>query len=239
MRWRISQSRRSFPCRAFRLFPVAIILAAPPSSADAGVPLLLADPILPLQQAWTHQSFGAATSYDNVMLDGVPAIRAVGRGSASGLYRDTEYRVEDCPWLEWTWRVDQLQKTADIRVKSREDFAAAIFLIFGRPSMTNREVPALAYVWASDSLPVGTVVASPRHPRSVRSVVVRSGGDRLGQWLHERRDVVEDFRKAFGRAPPPAVAVVALFTDNDQTGEPVEAYYGAIRALSANPMDTK
>jgi hypothetical protein len=35
------------------------------------------------------------------------------------------------------------------------------------------------------------------------------------------------------------VEVVALFTDNDQTGEPVEAYYGAIRALSDNPMDAQ
>ena len=136
-----------------------------------------------------------------MMLDGVPAIRAIGHESASGLYRDTQYRVEDRPWLEWTWRVDQLQETADIRVKSREDFAAAIFLIFGRPSMINREVPTLAYVWTSGRLPVGAVVASPRHPRSVRSIVVRSGVDRLGQWIHERRNVVEDFRQAFGQEP--------------------------------------
>ena len=239
MRWRTSLPRRSFPCRAFQLFAVAIILAAPPSSGRTGTPLLLADPTLPLQQVWTHQSFGAATRYESMMLDGVPAIRAIGHESASGLYRDTQYRVEDRPWLEWTWRVDQLQETADIRVKSREDFAAAIFLIFGRPSMINREVPTLAYVWTSGRLPVGAVVASPRHPRSVRSIVVRSGVDRLGQWLHERRDVVEDFRKAFGRAPPPVVEVVALFTDNDQTGEPVEAYYGAIMALSDDPMDAQ
>jgi hypothetical protein len=192
---------------------------------------LLADPTLPLQQAWTHQSFGATTRYERVTVDGVVAIRAVGRGSASGLYRDTPYRLEDHPWLEWAWRVDQLQQTADIRVKSREDFAAAIFLIFGRPSMLNREVPTLAYVWTSGRLPVGAVVASPRHPRSVRSIVVRSGGDRLGQWLYQRRDVVEDFRNAFGRTPPPVVEVLALFTDNDQTREQVEAYYGAIMAL--------
>ena len=31
--------------------------------------------------------------------------------------------------------------------------------------------------------------------------------------------------------------MVALFTDNDQTGEPVEAYYGAIRALPGDPVD--
>src|SRR3546814_15641674 len=74
------------------------------------------------------------------LLDGVAAIRAVGRDSASGLYRDVRYQVAEHPWLAWTWRVDQLQQTADIRIKEREAFAAAIFLIFGRPSMLNRDV---------------------------------------------------------------------------------------------------
>jgi hypothetical protein len=192
-----------------------------------------------VEQAWTHRTFGAATLYESVMLDGVPAIRAIGRESASGLYRETPYRVGDRPWLEWTWRVDQLQETADIRVKSREDFAAAIFLMFGRPSMTNREVPTLAYVWTSGRVPVSAVVASPHRPGSVRSIIVRSGAADLGQWMRERRDVFEDFRRAFGQEPPDPVEIVALFTDNDQTGEPVEAYYGAIRALPGDPVDAQ
>lgn len=145
-------------------FAVAIIGMIATPSVRAGAPLVLADPVVLLQQAWAHQSFGTATHYETVTVDGVPAIRAIGCESASGLYRDTPYRVEEHPWLEWTWRVDQLQRTADIRVKSREDFAAAIFLIFGRLSMVNREVPTLAYVWTSDRLPVAAVVDSPHHP---------------------------------------------------------------------------
>jgi len=193
---------------------------------------VLADPEAPLERAWTHQRFGAATSYERVTLEGVAAIRAVGRSSASGLYRDVRYRVVDHPWLAWTWRVDQLQRTADIRVKAREDFAAAIFLIFGRPSMLNRNVPTLVYVWTSGSLPEDAVVDSPHHPGTVRSIVVRSGGDCLGQWVEERRNVIDDFRQAFGREPPDTIEAIALFTDNDQTGEPVEAYYGTIKALA-------
>jgi len=192
----------------------------------------LADPTAPLEQAWTHHRFRHATDYKRVTIDGVAAIRAVAQDSASGLYRDVDYRVADRPWLEWTWRVDRLQRTADIRVKDREDFAAAIFLIFGHPSMLDPDVPTLAYVWTSDLLPEGAVVDSPHHPGFIRDIVVRSGAGRLGQWMHERRNVAEDFRKAFGREPPDTVGVLALFTDNDQTGEPVEAYYGAIAARS-------
>lgn len=207
---------------------LAISLAAP---ASAEGPLQLADPAAPLEKAWTHQRFGPATEYTGVTRYGVPAIRAVGRTSASGLYRDARYNVADHPWLAWTWRVDRLQRTADIRTKAREDFAAAIFVIFGRPSMANRNVPTLAYVWTTAQLPENTIVDSPHHPGTVRSIVVRSGVARLGQWSPERRNVIDDFRRAFGREPPNTVEVIALFTDNDQTGEPVEAYYGAIRAF--------
>src|SRR3546814_696513 len=138
------------------------------------------------------------------------------------------YRIAEHPWLEWTWRVDQLQHAADIRVRDREDFAAAIFLIFGRPSMLQPDVPTLVYVWTTDLLPENSVVDSPHYPGVVRDIVVRSGASRLGQWVRERRNVSEDFRRAFGREPPDTIEVLAVFTDNDQTGEPVEAYYGAI-----------
>ncbi|MCI0366011.1 MAG: DUF3047 domain-containing protein [Phycisphaerales bacterium] len=192
----------------------------------------MADPTAPLEQTWTHQRFTGETNYQRTELDGVAVIRAIGRRSASGLYRDGDYRLADHPWLEWTWRVDKLQRTADIRVKDREDFAAAIFLIFGHPSLLNTDVPTLAYVWTSDLFPEGAVVDSPHHPKLVRDIVVRSGASRLGQWVHERRNVAEDFRRAFGQKPPDTVGVLALFTDNDQTGEPVESYYGAITGRS-------
>lgn len=205
------------------------LVAAIPAYAKN--PLLVADPATPVAEAWTHQSFGTATEYKEVMLDGVAAIRATGRKSASGLYRDFRYRIAEHPWIEWTWRVNRLQRTADIRVKEGEDYAAALFLIFGRPSMLNRDVPTLAYVWTSARFPEGSIVDSPYHPGATRNIVVRSGEKQLGQWLRERRNVVNDFRRAFGREPPETVEVIALFTDNDQTGEPVETYYGTVQAL--------
>lgn len=200
--------------------------------AFARNPLLLADPAAPLAEAWTHQRFGAATEYSGVTLDGVAAIRAIGRRSASGLYRSVRYSIAEHPWIEWSWRVDRLQPSADIRLKATEDYAAALFLIFGRPSMVNRDVPTLVYVWTSARISEGSIVDSPYHPVSTWNIVVRSGEKQLGRWVHERRNVVSDFRRAFGRDPPATVEVIALFTDNDQTGEPVEAYYGAVRALA-------
>ena len=193
--------------------------------------LLLADPAEPLETAWEHTVFDGTTEYSRLTVDGRAAIRARGRDSASGLYREVSYSLGDHPWIEWAWRVERLQPSADIRVKKRQDFAATVSLVFGRPGPMNRDVRVINYVWTNDRVPVGTVVRCPFHPDTMRLIVVESGPGRLGQWVEERRNVVEDFRHAFASEPPEAVEAIGLFTDNDHTGEPVEALYGAIRAL--------
>ncbi len=209
------------------------MLANVPAKAD--MPLVLADPSLSLASAWEHRSFGESTDYSAGVVDGIAAIRAEGRISASGLYRRVQYSVRDHPWLEWRWRVDAMQRTADISLKERQDFAAAIFIIFGQPSVLRRNIPTLAYLWTSAGMREGDVVESPRRKDVVRFMVIESGPGNLGRWMYERRNVIRDFRKAFGREPPGKVELIAVFTDNDQTKEPVEAYYGAIRAYSARP----
>ena len=65
----------------------------------------------------------------------------------------------------------------------------------------------------------------------MRGIVLESGTENLGQWVSVRRNIVEDYLTAFGKKPPGAAKIIALWSDNDQTGEPVYAYYGAVRAL--------
>jgi DUF3047 family protein len=213
----------------FAAWLLGVQFSASALAADHNM-IVLADPAMPLDSAWTHRKFGEPTEYKRVEIDGARYIRAIGKQSASGLYRDIAYRPATYPWLEWTWRVDKLQPSADIRTKAGDDVAAQIFLIFGQPGLFRRNVPTLAYVWTSAKLSPGEVVASPYHAGSVRSIVIQSGGQQLGKWLRERRNVIADYRLAFGKDPPEKVEIIALWTDNDQTGEPVEAYYGRIVA---------
>ena len=58
-------------------------------------------------------------------------------------------------------------------------------------------------------------------------IVVESGPEKVNQWVNEERNVLEDYRKAFGEDPP-LVSGVALMTDTDNTGESATAYYGDI-----------
>jgi Protein of unknown function (DUF3047) len=219
---------------------VALLLAAyaaapprgPGTTGPAGERVLFAAETA-IQDEWQPVALRGETEYRLAVLDGRLAIRAVGRRSASGLLRSVQVDPSRCPVIEWTWRVERLQPDADLRVKEGDDVAASLFLFFGDPGLliSPNRVPTLRYVWTSARIPAGAVVDSPYAPGTVRSVVVESGEGRLGRWVTERRRIADDFEQAFGRRPTAAVQALALFTDNDQTGQPVEAYYAGARVL--------
>jgi hypothetical protein len=81
------------------------------------------------------------------------------------------------------------------------------------------------YVW-SNALPVGSVLDNPRTDR-IRLIVVASGADGVGRWREYRRNVLEDYRRAFGEEPGDIVAV-GVMTDSDNTGQTARCLYGDI-----------
>lgn len=192
-----------------------------------------------IMDGWRHLPLRGSTSYEIVAMDGTLVLRAEGRNSASGLLRRVEIDPEECPHLEWSWRVDAMQAQADLEVKEREDVAASIMLLFGDPGFLSNPdpVPTVRYVWTNEATPKGRIVDSPYFPGVVRSIVLESGMGSVQTWKIERRDIRRDFEAAFGRAPDDSVHAVVLFTDNDQTKQKVVAYYGWIRSLCRAPAD--
>ena len=201
-----------------------------PSGAAPGIAVF--DPATVIQDDWFHLALNGATEYRVAYLDGRLAIRAEPRKGATGLIRRVTIDPSRCPLLEWSWRVEQVQASADLRVKEGDDVAASIFLLFGDPGFISDPdpVPTLRYVWTNGNLAQDAVIDSPYMPGTVLNVVVQNGGAPLGARVTERRDIAADFWRAFGRAPAAPVSAVAILTDNDQTGEPALAHYGAARA---------
>src|SRR2546430_1178982 len=83
----------------------------------------------------------------------------------------------------------------------------------------------LMYVWASDA-PVGSI-ASSVYTEKIQMIVVESGDSRAGEWSEFRRNVLEDYRQAFGEEPSDIVAV-GVMTDADDTRAKTRAQYGDI-----------
>ena len=148
------------------------------------------------------------------------------------------------PLIAWRWKTSNTLRKSELGRKSGDDFPARVYVFFdydiGKLSLLQQakirlarlrygeDVPAaaLCYVWDGKA-PAGTSAWSPYTDR-VRVIVVESGDANIDRWQAVERDVVADFREAFGEAPPP-ISGVAVASDTDNTGESVTTLFGDIR----------
>jgi hypothetical protein len=188
------------------------------------------------------------TGYALVQTASGVALEARADRSASGKVRRIRIDPQQHPQLQWRWRVGNLIPGADKRVASGDDSPARLFVSFHGDekkldfeqraqmrlarALSGQSLPyaTLMYVW-SNELPVGTVLENPRTDR-VRAIVVGSGAEGVGQWRDYRRNVLEDYRMAFGEEPWDIVAV-GVMTDADNTGQKARCQYGDITFLKA------
>ena len=81
------------------------------------------------------------------------------------------------------------------------------------------------YIWENRA-PRETVIPN-RHTSRIKMIVAESGRDRVGAWQEVTRNIIEDYRRAFGEEPGKIIAV-GIMTDTDNTGDNAHAYYGDI-----------
>lgn len=187
------------------------------------------------------------TRYDTRGQNGDTVIVAHAESSASGLARRMNIDPAALPWIEWRWRVDALIPGADNTDRYAEDSPVRVVLAFdgdrrklpvrdqlffeqAKLLSGGRDIPyaTLMYIWENRQ-PVDTVLTNP-HTARVRKIVVASGEDGLGHWQAYRRNIIEDYRRAYGYDPGRLIGI-AILTDTDNTRQSVSARYGKIRLL--------
>lgn len=206
------------------LAALLLLLAKLASAGQAVLPVADFDDGLP--PGTEERRFEGQTQYRVVQLDGQRVLSATAAGTASGLIFPTRFNPLEWPWLEWRWRIDKVLEKGDARVKQGDDYAARVYVIF--PHWLPIKTRSINYIWAN-RLPRDT--AQPNtFSSNAMMLALQSGGDLSGEWVSERRNLVEDYRRLFGQDPPDE-ALVAVMTDTDQTGEFAHAWYDTIRLL--------
>jgi hypothetical protein len=172
---------------------------------------------------WSVKSFKGETEYHIIEDGGQKVLQARSQAAASALLFEAEYDPQEYPILTWRWKVGNIIAQGDSRTKAGDDYAARIYIVF--PHWFFPKTRTLNYIWAN-RLPREAFQASAYTGNSMM-IAVESGGERVGEWLTERRDIVKDYRRAFGEDPP-KVGAIAIMTDTDNTGETAMAWYGDI-----------
>ena len=174
---------------------------------------------------WSGKSFKGETEYRIVEDAGQKVLQAISQGTASGLVFETEYDPKEYPVLSWRWKVANTLVKGDSRTKAGDDYAARVYVVF--PHWFFPKTKTLNYIWAN-RLSKESVQANAYLSNAVM-IAVESGVENVGEWVSVRRNIVEDYRRAFGEDPP-KIGAIAIMTDTDNTGESAVAWYSDIVA---------
>jgi len=180
----------------------------------------------PVKGWWMVPSFAVPpTRYSRA---GNRVIKAESLGSRSSLYREVGEKEKDFPVLSWRWKISNVVHSAIETRKDRFDAAARVITVFGSRKgsrVTEGTEPSgyrLEYIWASH-LPKGHLFDHPGE-KYCKVFVLESGERKAGEWVPEKRNLSEDYRKAFGIEPGGLLAI-GIQTDTDHSNEMVTAYY--------------
>lgn len=174
---------------------------------------------------WEEKSFSGKTDYQIINQGNEPILKATSQAAASGLFKKKRIDLQQTPYLNWSWRVDQPLNALNEKTKSGDDYGARIYVIIdGGVFFWNTK--AINYVWASTS-PAGESWPNAFAGKSAMMLALRSSTDKAATWYQEKRNVSVDLRQFFG-AEIRYIDGIAIMTDTDNSGQQTTAYYNNI-----------
>jgi hypothetical protein len=205
------------------------------------------EPIPSQWQPLTFKNINKHTIYSLVKENRQTVVKAESNASASGLIRKIRIDPREYQWITWSWKISNIYEKGDVTRKEGDDYPARIYITFEydpdklsffekakykAARLIYGQYPphaAINYIWESKA-PREMIVPNPFTDR-VKMIVVESGDEYVSTWREEKRNIYEDYKKAFGEEPP-MISGVAVMTDSDNTGESAIAYYGDILFLT-------
>lgn len=157
------------------------------------------------------------------------AIKLRTESSSFALEKSITVDLSQTPYLEWEWKVTVPPAGGNFASPDTDDQAAQLLIVFPKTFFERRKV--ISYIW-DPTAPKGTMgaAAGPIY-LNVKAIVVESGAGEIGNWLLEKRNVVEDYRALFGEIPERAVAI-RMQINSQHTNSVAEVFWRTIRFAS-------
>ena len=162
---------------------------------------------------WKNKSFEGETQYSMKNGQTKSYLQAESVKSASALYKKVKIDIDNNPYMNWSWRIDQALPELKEMDKSGDDYAARIYVVV-KTGYTPLSAKALNYVWSSNNR-IGNHWPNAHTDKAIM-IPLRCNLDANGIWNFEKVNIKEDLMKYFGIAPK-FIDGVAIMTDTDNS----------------------
>ena len=183
------------------------------------------------------------TNYEVVKYRGGYVLKAESIGTSSFLFKKVKVELKDYPIISWRWKISNVIRQAIETREDRNDSAARVIVVFqtepeetplwyGLEDLVKKIMrrndpfgPRIEYIWGN-RIEKGRIIDNPSVKHS-RVIVLESGEKKANLWIREKRNLLDDYRAAFGTNPE-GILTLGIQTDTDQSNEGVTTYYGEI-----------
>src|SRR5215510_259365 len=175
---------------------------------------------------WKPRKDSGKEAYRVMEEPGLRFLHAAVRGLGVQAAKQYEWDLDAYPVLAWSWRPLEFPKGGDERESKTNDSALAVYLLVNYSRMAGPK--AVKYIW-SERVPVDTRLSSNAGLTQVR--VLRSGPPaKKGEWIPERVNARDDYKKYFDMQETPRPAGIGVLTDSDDTSSTAQGDYASFRA---------
>ena len=180
----------------------------------------------PIEPGWYQHQFywRKPMKISFVTKDKRSAIKLLTKNSASVLFRQVDYSLEEYPKLKWGWRVDRpINSSLDERTPAGDDHPARIYVSFDNGDGEDQD---LELVWGNQITKQQLLFVN-----NFPHYIVRGGNQNVKKWFNEEVDLNKIYQMIWGEASQGVrVTDVGIFCDSDDTKSITESYFSHIRA---------
>jgi len=147
------------------------------------------------------------------------------KNSSFGIKKEFDLDIKEYNYLNWKWKVSKLPEKGNFRKSETDDQAAQLFVMFPRfPASINTEF--VCYYWETEPSNKGMTGTSAAWSKA-KIIVLQAGTENLNQWVPEKRNIYEDYKRLFGKEPPSAGGV-GFYINSQHTRSEAESHLGEI-----------
>ncbi len=180
----------------------------------------------PVPKGWELSVNTGEAHMQLIQDEGQQALQMRSDQASFAIQKQERIALQDTPWLVWQWKVTAIPPGGDFRRSATDDQAAQLIAAFSSRHF-------ITYIWDS-TVPKGTMDAAPAPLfKKLFALVMQSGTTGLGTWMTERRNLVEDYKKAYGEAPE-ALEGIRIQINSQHTKSRAESYWRAVK-VTAQP----